>query len=142
MKSKKIIIYLFTAVIIIVAYIYIITNKSSDMDRGLYLNGEKILVENHIITEEDDYFLNLQILTELDVIDAFNDKQSGYIQIYYNYNLYEINYNEKSNTFTKRDDKIYINTNYIQGKTDYNIELYDNGNYIFIDSIKTKGSTV
>lgn len=142
MKSKKIIIYLFTAVLIIVAYIYIITNKSSDMDRGLYLNGEKILVENHIITEEDDYFLNLQILTELDVIDAFNDKQSGYIQIYYNYNLYEINYNEKSNTFTKRDDKIYINTNYLQGKTDYNIELYDNGNYIFIDSIKTKGSTV
>ncbi|MDW7668682.1 MAG: glycosyl hydrolase family 18 protein [Bacillota bacterium] len=142
MKIKKVIIAAVALIVILVGIIFFITNRSSEMDGGFYLDGEKILVDDYVLVEEDSYFINYDLLSELNLIDSFNDKDSKYIQIFHENSLYEINYNLESNTYIEENEKIYINSNYLKSKTIYDIEIYENGEYIFADSAHNSGKTI
>ncbi len=142
MKIKKVITAVVVLVVILIGVIFFITNKSSDMTRGFYWNGKKILLDDYVLVDEDNYFINHKLLSELGVIDSFNDKDSRYIQIFYENTLYEINYNLESNTYIEENEKIYINSNYLKSKTNYTIEIYENGDYIFVDSVYNRGKTI
>jgi len=142
MKKNKVITIIIIAVIIITSIVFMfMTNRTKSSEEGAYLNGEKIQLDNYIIKEEDNYFINYSILEENKIIDSFNDVDSKYIQIFYEYQIYEINYNIESNTFIKKENNIFINYDYIKSKTDFSINIYKNGDFLYIENNNTKGIT-
>ena len=142
MKIKKVIIFALILLVVLIGVMAFVTNQSADMVGGFYLNGENLLKDNYVLVERDNYFIDYELLSDTNIIDSFNDTDSGYIQIFYKNSLYEINYNIESNTYIRENEKIYINLNYIKSKTNYNIEIYEKGEYIFADSIYNLGKTI
>src|SRR6056297_1050782 len=142
MKIKKIIIFALILLVVLIGVMAFVSNQSAHMVGGFYLNGEKLLKDDYVLVERDNYFIDYELLSDTNIIDSFNDTDSGYIQIFYKNSLYEINYNIESNTYIRENEKIYINLNYIKSKTNYNIEIYEKGEYIFADSIYNLGKTI
>src|SRR6056297_641113 len=142
MKIKRIVILTAIFMIILIGLLFFITNKSSDMNRGFYLDGSKVQVDDYVLFENNDYYINYEIFNDLEIIDSFNDKDSNYIQLFYEKNLYEINYNLKSNTYIEKNGEIFINLNYLKTKTDYMIDVYGEGEYLFVDSTYNLGRTI
>jgi len=142
MKIKRLITSTVIFIVIFIGLLFFITNKSSDMNKGFYLDGEKLLNDDYVFVENDNYFINYELLVDTDIIDSFNDTDSRYIQIFYKNFLYEINYNIESNTYKRQGEKLFINLNYIKSKTNYNIEIFEKGEYIFADLVYNLGKTI
>lgn len=139
MKKTKVTIKIITLLILIVIIGFVFsTNRKADLEKGAYLNGEKILTDDYIVRDGDSYFINYYLLEEYEIIDSFHDVDSNYIQIFSENEIYEVNYNIESNTYINKENNIYINYNYLKNKTDYNINIFGNGDFIYIDSYNNK----